>query len=245
MARPNKPGRRKDDAPKQFEERLLEVKKVTRVTTGGRQMSFRATMLLGDKKGQIGIGIAKGNDVSIAIRKAIREAYKNIVTVPVAKGATVPYAVEVKNKASKIRLLPATVGTGLKAGSSLRIVLELAGYENVLSKIVGPRNKLNVALTTIKALSQYKHAEHFSAGAQTDEKAEEAVEADTDDTKDTKKPAAKKVPAKKSAATKAAAKDAPKKAPAKKPAAKKETTKKAPAKKPAAKKTTKKTDETA
>lgn len=194
MARPN--NRRKggrNQAPKEFEERLLEVRKVTRVTTGGRQMAFRATMLIGNKKGKIGVGIAKGNDVAIAVQKAVREAYKNIVTVPVAQGGTVPYVLEHKLKACKVRLLPATEGTGLKAGSSLRIVMELAGYENVLSKIIGSNNKLNVALTTIDALKTYKHAEHFSTHtAKKEEKKTE--EKKVEDKKEAPK---KKAPAKK------------------------------------------------
>jgi small subunit ribosomal protein S5 len=208
MARPNnrRKGGRKNDAPKQFEERLLEVRKVTRVTTGGRQMAFRATMLIGNKKGKVGIGIAKGNDVAIAVQKAVREAYKNIVTVPVAKGSTVPYVLEFKNKASKVRLIPAAEGTGLKAGSSLRTVLELAGYENVLSKIIGSTNKLNVAVTTLEALSSYKHADHFSIHTGKDEKQAGASEEKTSEEqnkasikKEEKKSSTKKTTTKKEA----------------------------------------------
>ncbi|USN56499.1 MAG: 30S ribosomal protein S5 [Candidatus Peribacteria bacterium] len=238
MARPNnrRKGGKKNDAPKQFEERLLEVRKVTRVTTGGRQMAFRATMLIGNKKGQVGIGIAKGNDVAIAVQKAVREAYKNIVTVPVATGATVPYVLEYKNKASRVRLIPAAEGTGLKAGSSLRTVLELAGYENVLSKIIGSTNKLNVALTTLEALGSYKHADHFSIHTGAAESTpEEKKESDTQDVPATE---TKKAPAKKPAAKKTTKADEEKKTVTKKPAAKK-----APAKKPAAKKTTKADEE--
>lgn len=226
MARPNnrRKGGRKNDAPKQFEERLLEVRKVTRVTTGGRQMAFRATMLIGNKKGKVGIGIAKGNDVAIAVQKAVREAYKNIVTVPVAKGATVPYMLEFKNKASKVRLIPAAEGTGLKAGSSLRTVLELAGYENVLSKIVGSTNKLNVAVTTLEALSSYKHANHFSVHVEKEEK-KESNSSGTPPTKEQQAPT-KKAPAKKRE------KDVEKDVEDKKSVTKKTaTTKKAPVKK--------------
>ncbi|MFA5747936.1 MAG: hypothetical protein WC872_02365, partial [Candidatus Absconditabacterales bacterium] len=154
--------RERDKTKKEFEELLLEVKRVTRVTTGGRKMSFRATVLAGNKKGKIGIGLAKGPDVSAAVSKASNEAYKQMFQVPITKNQTVPYPTTVKYKACLIKLLPASAGTGLKAGSSVRAVLEFAGYENVLSKIVGSNNKLNNALATIKALCTYKHYDHFS-----------------------------------------------------------------------------------
>lgn len=148
---------------KEFEELLLEVRRVTRVTTGGRRMSFRATILVGNKKGKIGLGSAKGNDVAGAVSKATNEAYKNLFQVPVTKGDTVPYELTYKYKASKVRLLPASEGTWLKAGSSIRSVLELAGYSNMLSKMIGSNNKLNNALATILALASYKHADYFSS----------------------------------------------------------------------------------
>lgn len=178
----------KDKTKKEFDELLLEVRRVTRVTTGGRRMSFRATVLIGNKKGKIGLGTSKGADVSIAVSKASREAYKNIVIVPITKDNTVPYATSTKYKACFVKLLPAKGGTGLKAGSSVRSVLELAGYENMLSKIVGSNNKLNNALVTIKALSSYKHADFFGkflvkkANTETDESNGE----DTEKTKELK-----------------------------------------------------------
>lgn len=180
-----KPRGRKDKQPKEYDERLLEIRRVTRVTTGGRRMSFRATMLIGNGKWKIGIGTAKGPDVAVAVRKASREAYKNIVLVPITENRSVPYPLTVKNKAAVIKLIPAASGTGLKAGSSLRSVLELAGYENILSKIVGANNKLNVALTTFKALQTYKHADHFAAAPTTTKKEESAAENKKADKKDT------------------------------------------------------------
>ncbi len=195
----------KDKTKKDFEELLLEVRKVTRVTTGGRQMSFRAIIVVGNKKGTIGLGLAKGADVSTAVSKASKEAYKNLFTVPITNANTVPYILEMKYKSSRVRLLPASSGTGLKAGSSVRSVLSLAGFENILSKILGSNNKLNNALATIKALSAYKHADHFSA--QLDSQAEKEAAQHVEDKKEekaekkvekkavkkaTKKPAAKK-----------------------------------------------------
>jgi len=99
-------------------------------------MSFRATILVGNKKGKIGIGVSKGPDVSAAVSKASREAYKTMFIVPITGNQTVAYPTTTKYKACVVKLLPATAGTGLKAGSSVRTVLELAGFENVLSKIM-------------------------------------------------------------------------------------------------------------
>ncbi len=153
----------KNRTKKEFEELLLEVRRVTRVTTWWRRLSFRATVLVGNKKWKIGIGLSKGNDVTSAVKKAANEAYKNMFIVPITKSDTVPYPISLNYKACFIKLLPASAGTGLKAGSSVRSVLELAGYSNVLSKIVGSNNKLNNALATIRALTKYKHADHFNA----------------------------------------------------------------------------------
>lgn len=157
-----KPGNNREKVKKEFDELLLEVRRVTRVTTGGRKLSFRATVIVWNRKGKIGIGTDKGLDVSSAVSKAAREAYKNMFIVPITDKKTVPYILTTKFKACRVRLLPASLGTGLKAGSSVRAILELAGYENMLSKIIGSNNKLNNALTTLKALASYKHADFFN-----------------------------------------------------------------------------------
>ena len=141
---------------KKFEEVLLEVRRVTRVTTGWRQMSFRATILVGNKKGKVGIGTAKWQDVLSAIKKATHEAYKNVVDVAITDTGSVPYARVVKYKSAMVKLLPAAPGTWLKAWSSIRRVLELAGYTNILSKRVGTTNRLNNAKAAILALSTFK-----------------------------------------------------------------------------------------
>lgn len=152
----------KDKTTKEFEELLLEVRRVTRVTTWWRKLSFRATVLVGNKKWKIGIGTDKGLDVSSAVSKASREAYKNILLVPITENKTVPYLLTTKFKSCLVRLLPASPGTGLKAWSSVRAILELAWYENILSKIIGSNNKLNNALATLKALVSYKYADFFN-----------------------------------------------------------------------------------
>lgn len=141
---------------KEFDEVLLEVRRVTRVTTGGRQLSFRAIVLVGNRKGKIGLGVAKGQDVSIAVRKATHEAYKNIIIAPITENDSIPYAITTKYKAAQVKLLPAAAGTGLKAGSSIRPLLDLAGYSNILSKVMGTNNKLNNAIAALQALSTFK-----------------------------------------------------------------------------------------
>lgn len=225
--RPEKENRRdtrREKPKKEFEELLLEVRRVTRVTTGGRRLSFRATILVGNKKGKIGLGISKGNDVASAVQKASHEAYKNLFEVPLTKNDTVPYPIALKYKACLVKLLPASEGTGLKAGSSIRSVLELAGYANILSKMVGSNNKLNNALATIRALSAYKHADYFSSlkvakaeeAAPSEEKTEVVAEsapkkaapkkevASEEEVAPAKKAVAKKAPAKKAAPKKTA-----------------------------------------
>ena len=233
----------KDKTKKEFDELLLEVRKVTRVTTWWRRMSFRATVLVWNKKGKIWLGLSKWVDVTSAVKKATNEAYKKMFIVPITKDKTVPYSITNKYKSCIVKVLPATQGTWLKAGSSVRSVLELAWYENILSKIVGSNNKLNNAIACINALSMYKHADHFTAIKE--EKVEEAKEETKNEKKVVeevvekveKKAPAKKAPAKKPAAKKIEKEEkVEKKAPAKKATAEK----KAPAKKPAAKKTTKK-----
>lgn len=173
----NRRGKGRSPKPqKEFDEVLLEVRRVTRVTTGGRQLSFRAIMLIGNKKGRIGLGVAKGSDVSIAVQKATREAYKNIITAPITNTASVPYEITHKYKSAIVKLIPASSGTGLKAWSSVRRVLELAGYTNILSKIMGTNNKLNNAVATLQALGIYKKGK-LTIRANARAKAQEAAKA--------------------------------------------------------------------
>ena len=217
---------------KEFDELLLEVRRVTRVTTGGRRMSFRATILVWNRKGKIWLGSAKWNDVAGAVSKATNEAYKALFQVPVTKGDTVPYALTYKYKTCKVRLLPASEGTWLKAGSSIRSVLELAGYSNILSKMIGSNNKLNNALATILALASYKHADYFSS-LRVVKAAEWKDEAESKEEKPAKKSTPKDEKVEKSEEKKAVKKTAPK-------AEKAEVKDEKPVKKPTVKKTTKK-----
>ena len=147
---------RRDKPKKEYDEVLLEVRRVTRVTTWWRQLSFRAIILIWNRKGKVGLWVAKGWDVSIAVRKAAREANKNIIEVPITESQSVPYETVTKYKSARVKLIPAADGTWLKAWSSVRSVLELAGYSNILSKIMGTNNKLNNAIATLHALWGYK-----------------------------------------------------------------------------------------
>ncbi|MDR0608069.1 MAG: 30S ribosomal protein S5 [Candidatus Peribacteria bacterium] len=220
-------GEKREKTKKEFDELLLEVRRVTRVTTGGRRMSFRATILVGNKKGKIGLGISKGNDVAGAVSKATNEAYKALFEVPITKGDTVPYPLELKYKSARVRLLPASQGTGLKAGSSIRSVLELAGYSNILSKMIGSNNKLNNALATIQALASYKHADYFTGLREIKEEETSAV-VKQEEEKNSETTTEKQTLTKKTAAPKAVNAE---KREEKKPVEKKPTPKKAPVKK--------------
>lgn len=209
-----------DKPQKEFDEVMLEVRRVTRVTTGGRQLSFRAIILVGNRKGKIWIGISKGADVQIAVSKATRDAYKNVVNVPLTDKGTIPYQVGNKYKWAQVKLIPAAPGTWLKAGSSVRMVLDLVGCTNILSKIMGSPNKLNNALATVEALSTFKvgkFPERIKKNA--DSATQEVVTDETTNTSEATSPE-KKVAVKKTEA-------APKKPAAKKaPATKKESPKK-------------------
>lgn len=137
---------------KNFFEKILQIKRVTKVVKGGKRLSFRAVLVIGDKKKRIGVGIGKGNNVSLAIDKAKLNAKKNIVRVPLTFVKSIPHLSISSFGASRVILRPALQGTGVIAGSSVRAILELSGIENILSKELGSTNILNNALATIKAL---------------------------------------------------------------------------------------------
>ncbi|MFA6190201.1 MAG: 30S ribosomal protein S5 [Candidatus Staskawiczbacteria bacterium] len=145
------------DAPKDdFQTKLLDLARVTRVTGGGKRMSFRAVVVAGDKKGKIGIGIDKGKDVSQAVEKATRRAKKDLVSVVIVDG-TIPHEVMAKSGPAVILLKPQKKGMGLVAGGAVRSICELAGIKNISSKILsGSKNKLNNARATIEALKKLK-----------------------------------------------------------------------------------------
>lgn len=136
---------------KQFDERTLHIDRVARVVKGGRRFRFRALVVVGDRKRKVGIGSAKGADVTAAVSKATEVAKKNFVEVSLYKG-TLPHEIEYKVSGAHILLKPASAGTGLIAGGAVRTILEVAGVKNALSKSLGSSNKTNTAYATIAAL---------------------------------------------------------------------------------------------
>lgn len=147
---------------KQYEELVVEVKSVVKVNKGGRQRRFSACVVVGDRKGQVGLGIGKANEVPDAIKKAIQAANKNIVKIPLVDGRTIQHEVTGVNGAAKVFLRPAAAGTGVIAGGAVRAVLELAGVKDILSKSLGSRTKLNMATATINALKSVKSIEEVA-----------------------------------------------------------------------------------
>lgn len=146
----------RDKRKDEFETKLLDLARVTRVTGGGKRMSFRAVVVAGDKKNKVGIGVDKGKDVSQAIEKATRRAKKDLVSVVIIDG-TIPHEVEAKSGPAKILLRPQKKGRGLVAGGAVRTICDLAGIKNISSKILsGSKNKLNNARATIEALKKIR-----------------------------------------------------------------------------------------
>lgn len=150
-------GGRPEREPREFEQKILELARVTRVTKGGKRMRFRASLIIGDRRGRVGFGVAKGGDVAMAVEKAFRQAKKNLVMVPFVN-ETIPHETYCKFAAAKVLLKPAPKGTGLKSGGPTRIVLELAGVPNAVSKLLGSKNKINNAKATFLALRSLKKA---------------------------------------------------------------------------------------
>lgn len=139
----------------EFEQKLLDLARVTRVVKGGRRFRFRATLVIGNRKGQVGVGVAKGSDVSDAIQKAYNDAKKSMITVKLSAN-TIPHDVQMKKGSAKILLKPAAEGRGVIAGGAVRAVVDLAGIRDIVSKSLGTSNKLNVARATIEALRSLK-----------------------------------------------------------------------------------------
>ena len=147
---------------KTMDEIVLDTKAVVKVTKGGRQRRFQAVVLVGDKKGLVGLGIGKANEISEAVKKARQDANKNVVKVPVVDKRTVPHEIVGVKGATRVVIKPASAGTGLIAGGAVRDVLEIAGYHDIVSKSLGSRTKINMARATIDALLSMKTVEEVA-----------------------------------------------------------------------------------
>lgn len=140
----------------EFDQQIVDLARVTRVTKGGKQLSFRAAVIIGDRKGRVGFGVSKGKDVQIGVEKALNQAKKNLFVVPMIND-TIPHRVEAKYKAAKVMLKPAPKGSGLIAGGAVRMVLEMAGVPNASTKMLGrTKNKITNVKATLQALKSFK-----------------------------------------------------------------------------------------
>lgn len=147
----------------EWQERVIQIRRVTKVVKGGKKLSFRAIVIVGNQKGQVGVGCAKASEVIIAIQKAVADGRKNLINVPIYK-TTIPHPIQGRSGAGSVMLRPASEGTGVIAGGAVRAVLELAGIENILSKSLGSKSPLNAANATMEAL---KSLRLFSDAAKT------------------------------------------------------------------------------
>ncbi len=144
-----------------FVDHVVKVRRVTKVTKGGKRFSFSAFVISGDKKGRVGIALGKSKEVSLAIAKATNRARKNMISVAL-RGTTIPYAVDGRHGASKVVLCPASKGTGNIAGGAVRAVLDALGIDDALTKAFGSTNGINVAKATLNALAKLRSAAHIA-----------------------------------------------------------------------------------
>ncbi len=210
-----RPGDRRNRRPevqpeeKQFDERTLHIDRVARVVKGGRRFRFRALVVVGDRKHKVGIGTAKGADVTAAVTKATEVAKKNFVTISLYKD-TLPHEIEYKVSGAHILLKPASAGTGLIAGGVVRTILEVAGVKNALSKSLGSSNKTNTAYATVAALASLVPSSKWvttmskpKATKKVSTNSDDAAAVTADDTKGTPTAIAKKSATKKAEKAKA------------------------------------------
>ena len=153
--------KKREPRQKQFDEEIVNIGRVTKVTKGGRDFRFSATVAVGDRKGRVGIGTGKAKEVPDAIKKASQAAVKNVVRVSIVDG-TIPHEAIGVRGASRVMLKPAAAGTGVKAGGAVRAVLELAGVKNILSKSLGSNTKINMAFATLEALKSQRTIEEIA-----------------------------------------------------------------------------------
>ena len=145
--------RKKNSRKPKFVERLIKISRVSKVTKGGKKLSFRAIVVIGDENGNVGVGVAKADDVVNAFKKAKTDGRKNLITLPLTKSLSIPHSVGGRFGACKVIMRPAIEGSGVIAGGAVRIVLEVAGVKNVIAKQLGSNNLLNNARASIVALN--------------------------------------------------------------------------------------------
>ncbi|MDP1629504.1 MAG: 30S ribosomal protein S5 [bacterium] len=163
----------------EFDQRVLDLRRVTRVVAGGKRFKFRATVVVGNRQGKVGVGVAKGADVSQAVEKAVHDAKKNLIIVPLIKN-TIPHEVSAKYSAAKVLLKPALEGRGVIAGGAVRVICNLVGIKSISAKILGrTSNKLNNARATIEAFKKLKSKTGKSPAAKTEIKNDAAQSTQT------------------------------------------------------------------
>jgi len=155
-------GQRRQNYEQEFDERIIDITRVAKVVKGGRRFAFRVTVVVGDNKGRVSVGIGKARAVPDAIRKALEAARKTMENVPIV-GNTIPHEVIGRHGSARVMLKPASPGTGVIAGGGVRAVIEAAGYRDILSKSLGSQNALNVLLATMDGLRQMKNVQQVAA----------------------------------------------------------------------------------
>ncbi len=158
--RPRRSNRDGGGEKREFDQKVVEVNRVTRVVAGGKRMRFRALVVIGDHKGKIGMGLKKGTDVAESVNKAVNQAKKNMIVVPLTNG-TIPHEMKIKYRSSRLILIPARSGTGVIAGGAVRSVMDLAGVKNVISKMVGSSNKVNNVKAVFEAFKKMRTKEQM------------------------------------------------------------------------------------
>lgn len=158
-----RPKRNFDKQKSDLEDKVISINRVTKVVKGGRQFRFAATVVVGNRKGKVGIGLGKAKEMPDAVKKATQQATKNLINVELIDNRTISHEIIVKEGAVRVMLKPAKEGTGVKAGGPVRDVLELAGVKDVLSKSLGSSTKVNMARATLNALKMQKSPSHVAA----------------------------------------------------------------------------------
>ena len=141
---------------REYEEKIINISRVTNVVKGGRRFSFSVFVVIGNKKGSVGLGHGKSLEIPDAIKKAIKEAQKNIIVVPIVDSRTIPHEFQAKYRSSRILIKPAPKGTGIISSGTVRSIVELAGYNDIYTKTYGSRNKTNIAKVTLQALQNLR-----------------------------------------------------------------------------------------